>query len=388
MTLFGAFRRTCSDARTLVLRLRLAAVPSTSSHASAAIVADHASRTFHVPVREPGLRASLRAMVRRTTREVRAVQDVSFTIEPGEVVGFLGPNGAGKTTTLKLLSGLLHPTTGHLRVLGQVPQERDHDLLRRIALVMGNRQQLHWDIPAQDSFEMLRAIYDVPLDRFRASVAQLSDLLMLDGLLDKPVRQLSLGERMKCELAGSLLHRPEIVFLDEPTLGLDVQAQRRVREFVSDYARTTGATVLLTSHYMADIEALAERVLVIHHGRLQFDGPLRELASRTSDRKLVTLVFDPQSLAARDHHHAAALVDAHGRVVEADGAECVVSVPRTELRERMSALLELPDVIDFTVEDEPIERVMERVFESADPAVGDDDAADPVAAVDASEVEA
>jgi ABC-2 type transport system ATP-binding protein len=329
--------------------------------ADIAISAEHATRTFHVPVREPGLAASLRAMVRRTTREVRAVEDVSFEIPRGEVVGFLGPNGAGKTTTLKLLSGLLHPTSGSVRVLGHVPQERDHDLLRRIALVMGNRQQLHWDIPAQDSFEMLRAIYDVTPADFRVTLAQLVELLALDGLLDKPVRQLSLGERMKCELAGALLHRPEIVFLDEPTLGLDVQAQRRVREFIADYARTTGATVLLTSHYMADIEALAERVLVIHHGRLQFDGALRELAVRTSDRKLVGLVFEPGSDARR-------LVESIGEtIVEDDGNECVVDVSRTTLRASLGALLELPGVLDFTVEDEPIERVMERVFASAAP---------------------
>jgi ABC-2 type transport system ATP-binding protein len=325
-----------------------------------AIRADRVSRTFHVPVREPGLRASLRAMVRRQVREVRAVADVDFEVRRGEVVGFLGPNGAGKTTTLKLLSGLLHPTRGSTRVLGHEPQRRDHALLRRISLVMGNRQQLHWDIPAQDSYEMLRAIYDVPMEAFRATVAELSDLLHLEGLLDKPVRQLSLGERMKCELAGSLLHRPEVVFLDEPTLGLDVQAQRRVREFVADYARATGATILLTSHYMADIEALTERVLVIHHGRLQFDGPLRDLASRTSDRKRVTLALDDEAASVR------ARAEAIGDVVDCDGRELVVEVRRDDLRSSLAALLDLPGVLDFTVEDEPIERVMERVFERAE----------------------
>ena len=333
-----------------------------------ALRADGATRTFHVPVREPGLKASLRAIVRRRTREVRAVEDVTFEVARGEVVGFLGPNGAGKTTTLKLLSGLLHPTSGSLRVLDHVPQQRDHDLLRRISLVMGNRQQLHWDIPAQDSFEMLRAIYDVPLDRFRATLDELTELLGLDGLVDKPVRQLSLGERMKCELAGALLHRPEVVFLDEPTLGLDVQAQRRVREFVAGYARTTGATILMTSHYMADIEALAERVLVIHHGRLQFDGPLRRLAQRTSDRKLVTLVRTADPAApVLDRSAAAALVGDAGTVMTVDGSELVVEVPRDELRSRLGALLDLDGVYDFTVEDEPIERVMERVFESSEP---------------------
>ncbi len=312
-----------------------------------AIRADHASRTFHVPVREPGLAASLRSVVRRKTRAVRAVEDVSFTIERGEVVGFLGPNGAGKTTTLKLLSGLLHPTGGSVRVLDTDPARRDHDLLRRISLVMGQRQQLAWDIPPADSFDMLRVVYQVERSAYREQLDELVELLALEPVLDKPVRQLSLGERMKCELAAALIHRPEVLFLDEPTLGLDVQAQRRVREFVSTYAARSGATVLLTSHYMADIEALAERVLVIHHGRLQFDGALKELATRTSDRKLVTLHFDP------------AVSDEQERVVE---------VQRSELRERLGELLDLPGVLDFTVEDEPIERVMERVFESEAPA--------------------
>lgn len=329
-----------------------------------AIHAEGASRTFHVPVREPGLAASLRSVVRRRTREVRAVADVSFSIRRGEVVGFLGPNGAGKTTTLKLLSGLLHPTGGEVRVLGTDPARRDHAFLRRISLVMGQRQQLAWDIPPHDSLEMLRVVYGLDRGAFDEQVAELVDLLGLAPVLDKPVRQLSLGERMKCELAAALVHRPDVLFLDEPTLGLDVQAQRRVREFVARYAARTGATVLLTSHYMADIEALAERVLVIHHGQLQFDGSLRELAGRTSDRKRVTIRFAPDSEAGRDPELATRLASTCGDVVDADGVECVVEVPREQVRERMAALLDLPGVIDFTVEDEPIERVMERVFDA------------------------
>lgn len=323
-----------------------------------------------MPIREPGLVASLRAVTRRQTRLVEAVDAVSFEIPRGEIVGFLGPNGAGKTTTLKLLSGLLHPTSGSSRVLGHVPHMRDHDLLRRIALVMGNRQQLYWDIPAQDSYEMLRAIYDVPHERYGATLGELTELLALDGLLDKPVRQLSLGERMKCELAGALLHRPEVLFLDEPTLGLDVQAQRRVREFVAEFARSTGATVLLTSHYMADIEALAERVLVIHHGKLQFDGPLRTLAARTSTHKLVTLVLAHETDAEPPTvDDLQVLVGSAGRVIDVSRHECVIAVERTELRACIGTLLDVPGVIDFTVEDEPIERVIERVFEgTAQPA--------------------
>ncbi|MCW2927201.1 MAG: transporter [Thermoleophilia bacterium] len=333
-----------------------------STSSDTVIEARDVARTFHVPVREPGLGASLRAVVRRRTRAVHAVDEVSFTIGRGEVVGFLGPNGAGKTTTLKMLSGLLHPSAGSVRVLGVDPAARSHDFLRRISLVMGQRQQLAWDIPAHDSFEMLRVVYDVPKAEYREQLDELVALLELETIMDKPVRQLSLGERMKCELAAALIHRPDVLFLDEPTLGLDVQAQRRVREFIGRYAARTGATVLLTSHYMADIEALTARVVVIHHGRLQFDGALRELATRTSDRKLVTVTFSPDSAAACDESIARAQAETCGDVVDVDGAECVVEVPRAEVRERMSALLDLPGVIDFTVEDEPIERVMERVF--------------------------
>jgi len=328
-----------------------------------AIRADGLTRTFRVPVREPGLRASLRSVVRRTYRDVHAVADVDFEIRRGEVVGFLGPNGAGKTTTLKMLSGLLHPSSGSCRVLGVDPARRDHDFLRSISLVMGQRQQLGWDIPATDSFEMLRVVYSVERAAFREQLDELVELLGMEAILDKPLRQLSLGERMKCELAASLLHRPDVLFLDEPTLGLDVQAQRRVREFIAAYARRTGATVLLTSHYMADIEALAERVLVIHHGALQFDGALRELAQRTSDRKLVTIRFAPDSDAGRDLALARELSSRCGDLFDVDGAECVIDVPRDDVRARITALLELPGVVDFTVEDEPIERVMERVFD-------------------------
>lgn len=351
---------------------------TTTSDTDIAISARGLSRHFDVAVREPGLRASLRSVVRKKTRRVDAVQDVSFEIKRGEVVGFLGPNGAGKTTTLKMLSGLLHPTAGETTVLGVDPAKRDHDYLRRISLVMGQRHQLAWDIPAHDSMELLRVVYSVERAAFDEQMAELTELLDLAPLLDKPVRQLSLGERMKCELAAALIHRPEVLFLDEPTLGLDVQAQRRVREFVAKYAERSGATVLLTSHYMADIEALCERVLVIHHGSLQFDGPLRELAQRTSDRKLVTVRFDPESVAA-DTETAQAIAATAGTLISTDGLECVVEVARDEVRSRMAQLLQREEVLDFTVEDEPIERVMERVFSTpADTAAADDAPAEPV----------
>lgn len=335
-------------------------------HADTVIEAEGLHKRFHVTVRDAGMRGSLRALVRRRTRTVAAVTDVSFSLQHGEVVGFLGPNGAGKTTTLKMLSGLLHPSEGSARVLGFEPHRRDRGFLERISLVMGQRQQLVWDLPAIDSFNMLRVIYDLPRSSFQSQLRDLRALLDLDPVIDKPVRQLSLGERMRCELAAGLLHRPDVLFLDEPTLGLDVQAQRRVREFVGEYAMQSGATVLLTSHYMADIEALCDRVVVIHHGRLQFDGPLRDLADRASDRKLITVRLEPASVGASDDEAARVLVAGAGDVVAIAAGEVVVEVPRGEVRERLGLLLAIEDVLDFTVEDEPIERVMERVFEQPD----------------------
>jgi ABC-2 type transport system ATP-binding protein len=221
-------------------------------------------KTFVVPVREAGLRAAVRGLVRRTHRSVAAVDGVSFDIATGEVVGFLGPNGAGKTTTLKMLSGLLYPTAGEALVLGHVPWRRERDYLRRMTLVMGNRNQLQWDIPALDSYELNRSIYRIPEAAFRRTRDELVELLDLGELVRKPVRNLSLGERMKAELVGVLLHTPQVLFLDEPTIGLDVTMQKRIRAFVAEYNRRHGATVLLTSHYMADVLALCRRVIVIH----------------------------------------------------------------------------------------------------------------------------
>ena len=246
--------------------------------ADVAVWAIELRKTFDVPVREAGIRAATKSLVRRETREVAAVDGISFEIAAGEVVGFLGPNGAGKTTTLKMLSGLLYPTSGEARVLGHTPSKRERDFLRRITMVMGNRNQLQWDLPALDSFDLLRAIYRLPRPEFVAMRDELIELLDLGDLVSKPVRNLSLGERMKVEICGALLHRPAVLFLDEPTIGLDVTAQKRIRSFVAEYNQRTGATVLLTSHYMADVQALCKRVIVIHHGRILFDGALASLA--------------------------------------------------------------------------------------------------------------
>ena len=253
------------------------------------ITLNNLRKVYTVPVREGGLRAAARSLIARETRDIVAVNGVSFTVAPGEIVGFLGPNGAGKTTTLKMLAGLLHPSDGSARVLGYEPWQRNHDFLRGITLVMGNRNQLAWDIPALDSFDLNRAVYRVPRAQYMRTRDELIEMLDLSTLVNQPVRNLSLGERMKCEIAASLLHSPSVLFLDEPTLGLDVTMQRRIRAFVRAYSQQYGATVLLTSHYMADVEALCKRVIVIHHGALLFDGDLTALVDRFSSSKTISL---------------------------------------------------------------------------------------------------
>jgi len=309
-------------------------------------------KTYTVHERESGALAALRSLIRRHTREIVAVDDISFDVAPGEIVGFLGPNGAGKTTTLKMLAGLLHPTAGEATVLGSIPWRREKPFLRQITLVMGQRNQLVWDIPAADSFELNRAIYRIPAVEYRRTLAELADLLELGPLLGKPVRNLSLGERMKCEFAAALLHRPRVLFLDEPTIGLDVTMQRRIRAFIGEYNRRHGATILLTSHYMADVEALCRRVIVIHHGRLLFDGDLARLVQRFSAHKTIVVELEG----------AVAGLSRYGEVVAYDDGRVTLRVPKTETASVTGRLLaELP-VIDLTVEDPPIEDVIEQIF--------------------------
>jgi ABC-2 type transport system ATP-binding protein len=305
-----------------------------------------------VPEREAGLRAALRSVVRRQTRDVRAVDAISFGIQPGEVVGFLGPNGAGKTTTLKMLSGLLYPTSGEARVLGHVPSRRERDYLRQMTLVMGNRNQLQWDLPALDSFELNRAIYRLRREDFLATRDELVELLDVGDLVRKPVRNLSLGERMKVEVVGSLLHRPLVLFLDEPTIGLDVTMQKRIRSFIAEYNRRHNATVLLTSHYMADVVALCRRVIVIHHGRILFDGDLASLSERFAAYKTIEVAL--QSGGDR--------LDRLGEVVKRDGDRVTLRVPKPETPRVAARILSEYDVADLTIEDPPIEDVIELVF--------------------------
>jgi ABC-2 type transport system ATP-binding protein len=326
-------------------------------------------KTFFVPVREGGLRAAVRSLIRRKNRAVPAVDGVSFDIEPGEIVGFLGPNGAGKTTTLKMLSGLLYPTSGEMSVLGHVPSKRESAYLRQITMVMGNRNQLQWDLPALDSYELLRAIYRLHPDDFRKTRDEFIELLDLGDLVTKPVRNLSLGERMKVETAAALLHRPTVLFLDEPTIGLDVTMQKRIRSFIAEYNQRYGATVLLTSHYMADVQALCKRVIVIHHGRILFDGELTALAARFGAEKTIGVTLK----------EGAPDLSAYGNVIGNDDGKITLKVSRADAPAIAGRLLHDLQVADLTIEDPPIEDVIETVFADATAAVNAE-AAEAVAA--------
>jgi ABC-2 type transport system ATP-binding protein len=310
------------------------------------------SKVFKVPEREAGLAAALRSLVRRRYRTVRAVGGISFDIAAGEVVGFLGPNGAGKTTTLKMLAGLLYPTEGSVRALGHTPSRRERAYLRRISLIMGNRNQLVWDLPAVDSFELNRAVYQVPRPEFTAIRDELVEVLEIGDVVTKPVRNLSLGERMKVEIAAALVHRPSVLFLDEPTIGLDPTMQRRVRWFVAEYNRRHGATVMMTSHYMADIEALCKRVIVIDSGRTIFDGGLADLVSQLAGYKEVEVTLAD---AGRD-------LSRYGEVVRRDGDRVTLRVRRDETSTITAHLLNAYAVADLTVREPPVEDVIANLF--------------------------
>jgi ABC-2 type transport system ATP-binding protein len=297
----------------------------------------------------------VRSVFRRQYKDLEAVRDLSFSVAPGERVGFLGPNGAGKTTTLKILAGLLHPTSGEVSVAGFVPQRRDAAFLRSITLVMGQKQQLIWDLPPAETFVLNGALYGIPERELAATLAELTALLDIAEVSRKPTRQLSLGERMKCELAAALLHRPQVLFLDEPTIGLDVSMQLAVREFIRRYNEKSGATVLLTSHYMDDVASLCRRVVVIDRGRLRYDGDLAELVRSLRPDKRVTLKLasgpaDRETLARA------------GTVVELEAGRAVLAVKQEDLREAVGFLLGLPSVTDLTVEDPPLEEVMRELF--------------------------
>ena len=316
------------------------------------------SKTYRISEKQPGLAGTIKHLLRRRHRDVLAVDRISFTIEPGEIVGFLGPNGAGKTTTLKMLTGLIHPSGGELEVAGHQPLRRQARFLRQITLVMGNRQQLIWDLPALDSLRVNAAVYGIPEAEAHRRIGELAEMLELGQELRRPMRKLSLGQRMKAELLAALLHEPAVLFLDEPTLGLDVNAQARVRDFLADYNRRTGATVLLTSHYMGDITALCPRVLLIHQGQLFHDGSLADLTQRLAPCRQVRLelaeLHPPEAFAG------------FGQLEVHQGHQVRLLVPRAQLTERVAALLERFAVVDLEVSDPPVEELIGGLFRQRD----------------------
>lgn len=312
------------------------------------------TREFRVTEREPGFRSAMRSVVQRGYRTVTAVDDISFSVPEAAIVGFLGPNGSGKTTTLKCLAGLLTPTAGTVDVLGYTPVRRQPDFLRQLGFVMGQRWQLHVDIPVSESFDLHRVIYDLDRETFRRTRDELIELLDLGELLAQVARKLSLGQRMRCEFAAALLHRPCVVLLDEPTLGLDFDAQRQIREFVEAYVRLTGAAVLLTSHYLADIEALAHRVMTISNGRITFTGTLQELKSLAGDSKRVTARLSrPLSDAA---------VRPLGELLEHTATTVVVEVPRGSAGDAVAVLERLDGVVDVSLADPPLEETLRHLY--------------------------
>ncbi|MDP2344262.1 MAG: ATP-binding cassette domain-containing protein [Deltaproteobacteria bacterium] len=322
------------------------------------IQANRLSRSFKVPVRKDGVGGTLKHFFKREYKHTDAVKDVSFRVEPGERVGFLGQNGAGKTTTLKMLSGLLLPTGGDAVVCGFTPFDKKPAFLKQIALVMGNKQQLLWDLPAKDTFQLNAAIYGIDDVEMRKRVGELASMLELTTLLDQPVRKLSLGERMKCELLASLLHQPKVLFLDEPTLGLDVNAQVAVRDFLKRYNEATGATILLTSHYMADITALCSRVLVIHEGQLVFDGDLTDLTARFQPKKEILIKLD-RPVTDDD----VALIVVPGVVhTSTEGRVAHFVVEPAALTETLGRILQKLEPKDLSVQDPPIEEIIGRAI--------------------------
>ncbi|MCI0571807.1 MAG: ATP-binding cassette domain-containing protein [Myxococcaceae bacterium] len=319
------------------------------------MISVHGLRKYYqVHRREPGLKAALRSVFSRPSSLVKAVDGIDFDIRPGERVGFLGPNGAGKTTTLKVLSGLLYPSEGEVRVDGHVPQRREAEFLEKIMLVMGQKQQLLWDLPPAETFELNRAIYEVPLAQYRQTMRELDELLELGELVTKPTRQLSLGERMKCELAAALIHRPRVLFMDEPTIGLDVSMQVTLRQFIKRYNEQTGATLLLTSHYMDDVTALCPRVIVIDKGHLSYDGDLNALVQRVRPEKRVVFHLSTPV-------EAAALVGL-GKVVSHEPGTAVLQVDQGAVNATISRALATLPVRDLTVENAPLEEVMSELF--------------------------
>lgn len=312
------------------------------------------SKIYEIKERSEGMLGCLRNFISPRTSERTAVDDISFSVKQGEVVGFLGANGAGKTTTLKILSGLLYPTAGEVSVLGYTPQLRNKKFLKSISLIMGQRQQLIWDLPAMETFRLNQKIFEISDEQFKQTYGYLDELLQVSKLAKAPVRTLSLGEKMKCELVASLLHDPKVLFLDEPTIGLDVGVQKIVRSFIRDYSRERNLSVLLTSHYMQDIEALCERVVVVSDGRISFDDTLESLRKRMSDHRIITVELSEAIMASA--------LGQYGLVRSVDGFVHELLVPGAEVVGVCSRVLAEQPVIDISIGDPPIEEALLKLF--------------------------
>ena len=321
-----------------------------------AIEVSNLTKAFRTYKKSPGFAGAVKGLFHRQYEQTLAVNDVSIKIEPGELVGFLGPNGAGKTTTLKMLAGLLYPTSGTAQVLGHTPWERQDEYRRQFALVLGQKNQLWWDLPARESLELNAKIYGIPADRFKKTVGELTELLGVQDKLNVNVRELSLGERMKMELIASLLHQPKVLFLDEPTIGLDVTSQKTVRDFIRRHNAEQKTTIILTSHYMADIQELCERVIIIDHGKIFFDGKLSDIVDRFADFKLVTIQCpNADALAAEK-------LSGYGEVVEKNSAAIKLNVKRDRVIAVCKALLDELPVTDIDIQEVPIEDVIRQIF--------------------------
>lgn len=321
---------------------------------SAAISVSHLSKVYQSTKKQPGLSGTLRALIKPEFISVEAVKDISFEIESGEIVGFIGPNGAGKTTTLKMLSGILWPSSGQAQVLGHTPWKREHSFQRQFAIVLGSKNQLWWDLPARDTFLLNKEVYSLSQTTFEQRLNQLSHILEVEKKLDIPVRNLSLGERMKCELINALLHQPRVLFLDEPTIGLDVISQKAVRDFLREWNGREQTTIILTSHSMNDVQALCKRVLIIQEGSLHYDGPLDTLGRQMGDQKLLTIHFQ-ESVTKR------ALAEL-GNILSFDATHVTLSVPRDEIQHVTKQALDSFAVADLSIEEVPIEEVIRTLF--------------------------
>lgn len=314
----------------------------------------HLSKTYEYYRKAPGFLASVKSLFHREKLYTEAVKKISFTVDEGELVGFLGPNGAGKTTTLKMLSGILYPTSGEANVLGYTPWERAKEYQKQFAIVMGQKNQLWWDLPAMESFILNKEIYEVPDHNFHETIDELTELLDVKNILDVQVRKLSLGQRMKCELIAALLHRPRVLFLDEPTIGLDVVSQQKMREFIKKYNAAKQTTILLTSHYMEDVEALCKRVIIINHGVIIYDGALADLVEKHIDHKIITVSFTKE-VQKRD-------LDKLGLVREYKPQYVVLEIPNRRVKERAVKILTTLPVDDILIDEAPVEEVIRKIF--------------------------